>query len=286
MSGEPVNLKEVQSWMLRVVSHPGGAAAGLQAVGEEGLFPGGATVPEQVVPGNDRLSPAQQLQIYAFMYFARLVEVLEMEFPTVRFLLGQEHFEKLARTFLTIHPSSHYSLNRLSVGFPDFLRNEARDVPHQDFAVALAQVERAMEDVTDDPRDEPLSSDALSSIPRERWPSARLRPIRAMRLLELSHPTTEFMNAVQQDRHENVPPAGPTVICVYRPDSTVYRKPIPPLRHQLLARLVAGEPLGQAIEGIVRDGEVDPASLAGSLAGWFEDWAEDRLFCAIEFDDA
>jgi len=267
--------------MLRVVSHPQGAEGGLRDAGHHG-FPGGAQQAEQIVPGNDRLSPSQQLHIYAFMYFARLVEILEMEYPTVRFLVGPEQFEELARGFLVAHPSSHYSLNKLSLCFPAYLKDEATTLEHRAFAVALARVERAMEDVTDDPRDEPLSSEALVSIPRDRWASVRLHPIRAMRLLELSHPTSEFMNAVQEERHANIPGAETTAICVYRPGNTVYRRALPPLRHRLLVRLADGQTLGEAIAGMVAEGGADPEVLAGSLGQWFEDWAEDRLFRAIE----
>ncbi|HCP46341.1 MAG TPA: hypothetical protein DIU15_09880, partial [Deltaproteobacteria bacterium] len=257
--------------------------AGLRATSRDGL-PGGVARPDQLVPGNSRLTPAEQLQIYAFMYFARLVEVLQMEYPTVRFLVGPEQFEQLARGFLVAHPSSHYSLNRLSVAFPAYLRDEATEFEHRTFAVALAEVERAMEDVTDEQRDEPLASEALTEIPHDRWAGARFRPIRAMRLLELSHPTSQFMNAVQQDRHASVPSPEPTVVCVYRPNNIVFRKPISALRYRLLTRLIDGQSLGEAVEAIVMNDSIDPAFLAGSLQEWFRDWAEDQVFAAIEFD--
>ena len=61
-------------------------------------------------------------------------------------------FEAACRAFLVAHPSGSYQLNRLSAPFPEWLATAPEaEGPHRDFAADVARVERAMEDVFDDP---------------------------------------------------------------------------------------------------------------------------------------
>ena len=275
--------------MMQVVTHHDGLDAGLEAAAETGLeaaaeaalWPGAAVSLDRVVPGNDRLDAKEQLQIYAFMYFARLIEVLEVEYPTVMFLVGPDRFAQLARMFLREQPSNHYNLARLSIGFPAFLATLGQDQLHSGFAAALAEVERAMEDVADDVEQASIPYDQLAAIPAERWASARLRPIEAMRLLRVSHPVSDFMNGVQGDWFVAVPEPVETFMCVYRTAFRCRRQELGPEQFQLLSSLTAGSSLGEAIETAASLPGADTDKMMQYLGSWFEQWMEDAMFAEI-----
>ena len=81
MSSEAPNTAALERWLLRLVSHPEGVAAGFVAAKQEGLIP--ASVPDlaALVPPSPTLSPVEQVEVYGFMFFARQVDVLVAECP-------------------------------------------------------------------------------------------------------------------------------------------------------------------------------------------------------------
>jgi hypothetical protein len=277
-------VRTLQQWMMRVVTHHDGIETGLQSAAAEGVQPAGGGSLEDIVLPNDRLDSREQLQIYAFMYFARLIEVMEAEYPSLLFLLGDDRFARIARSYLRDHPSSHYNLGRLSAAFPDYIASLDDSDIDWAFASALARVERAMEDIIDEPAEDPIKYEALSTVPMERWAGARLRPIRAMRLLQLSHPVNPFMNALREESFAPVPSPREVAMCVHRVGFQVYRHELEIEQFSLLSQLQKGAALGEAIESVALLPGADTAKLMGALAGWFESWMADDLFAAIDFD--
>ena len=64
---------------------------------------GGGRARDVVLPSKS-LSSVERLDIYAHMYYARLLEILVDEYPTTRQILGPE-FSRACRRFLARHPS-------------------------------------------------------------------------------------------------------------------------------------------------------------------------------------
>ena len=73
------------------------------------------------IHGNDRLSPAGRLDVYARMYRARLVDALSEDYPRVVAVLGAEAFADTAHAYIRAHPSRHPSLRWFGSRFADFL---------------------------------------------------------------------------------------------------------------------------------------------------------------------
>src|SRR5215510_9594225 len=96
----------------------------------------------KVVEGRGQLGPAARIDIYAQMYYARLLDVLRGDFPRVATVLGYEQFDAVVRAYLAQHPSTHPSLRYLAHCFPTFLKDrpEAELFP---FLSDLAQLEWA-----------------------------------------------------------------------------------------------------------------------------------------------
>jgi len=281
-------LDRLERWMLRVVTHPEGVDAGFEAAKAEGLLPVGASELADVVPPNDRMSPTEQLEVYGYAYFARIIDVLAGEFPTAVELLGETEFRAAAREFLVEHPSQTWSLDRVGAPFADWMQAIADQQRDERLAATLrfcadvARVERAMDQVWDRRFEEPVPFERLQAIAQDLWPTVRLKTIAAMELLQLGHPTSEAMNAVNRGDEPELPPPETAWICVYRRGDRRFRFPIGREQHALLSALQAGETMGAAIEATATMDGADVAAMMAGLGGWFADWMASGLFCGVD----
>lgn len=276
MSREAPALDGIERWMQTLVMHPDGVAAGLaeQQQQMEDL--------ERIVLPSRQLNALDRLSIYANMYFLRLQEIMEGEYPTVRHLLGEEQFNKVVKDYSTRHPSTYYNLNQLSRCFPQFLLEEAGDIPYRQFAASVATVERAMEEVFDERLAPRVSIETIFAVPEEQWGDLRLKLTPALRLLILDYPVNDYMTAVKEGRQLDVPPASKTHVLIYRSNYTVWRLDLDPLRYVLLSQLHAGASLEAALEACASQPDANIDHLQSALGDWFRDWASQGLFSGMK----
>ncbi len=105
-----------------------------------------------VIAPSQRLTPEQRLAIYRDGYFARLLECMATMFPVLRAALGAKLFDELALEYLQVCPSQSYSLAKLGLRFPAYLRQTRPDVESPeaqregwiDFMIDLADFELAL----------------------------------------------------------------------------------------------------------------------------------------------
>lgn len=272
-------LDTLERWMQAVVMHPAGAAAGARSPAARRLIPTAAGDLESVVLPSRALTSAERLGIYAHMYYARLLEILVAEYPTTRQILGPAVFARAARQFIARNPSRCRTLNILSAKFPDFLSRHLPRNNRNGLAVDVARIERAMEDVFDERRVEPLTAAAFAAIGADDWQRVRLTTVPALRLLKLRYPANDFMNAVRGARKPRIPRPRPTFVIVYRRGYQVCRRNQEPAQFKLLAALAAGRTLAQAVRASASDGRASADRLAAVLGAWFREWAAAGLFC-------
>ncbi len=277
-------LDRIQRWMQALILDPDGVRSGLRSEAARKILPHSEERLEDLVLPSQKLSSVERLSIYGNMYFLRLIEILGDEFPTVRHLFGTELFGKVVKDYVTRHPSTNYSLTRLGSSFPHYLVDEARDIPHREFAGAVATVERAMEDVFDERRVEPIQFEDLTAIPTERWGDVRLQTIPALRLLQLDYPVNAYITAVREDRHMDIPAATRAFVAVYRHNFRAWRVDLDLQRFTLLAALERGESLGSALELCASLPEADAAGLMDVVSVWFREWASEGLFYGAQLD--
>ena len=275
-------LETIERWMQAVVMHPEGAEAAVQSKPARRLLPQAATNLESVVLPSKSLSSIERLGIYAHMYYARLLEILVAEYPTTQLVLGEKAFERAGRRFLERNPSKHRTLSHLSERFPEFLSRHLPPGNRSRFAVDVARIERAMEDVFDAARAEPLTADEFASISADQWHRVRLRVIPALRLLKLRFPANDYMNMARRRGRPRLPRARETFVIVYRRDFQVFRRDQEAGQFKLLAALASGRTLEQAVRSSVSGRGGDADRLAATLGAWFREWAAAGIFCAIE----
>lgn len=259
--------------MHSVITHPDGAKAGFEANPKQDL--------EQTVLPSDELTSLDRISIYANMYFWRLNEVISNEYPTVAHVLGEELFYNVVKDYAVHHPSTHYNLNRLSIKFPHYLLIEAKDIPHQAFVAAFATVERAMEDVFDMPHVERIPMQALQNIPDDKWANIRLEFNPALQLFELEYPVNDYMTAVREDRHMDIPQPEKTFAVIYRSNYILWRQNLDQEPYILLSRLKDGDSLGKVLEACALLPGVDMEKLTSNLGDWFKEWAAQEFFCGV-----
>ena len=274
-------LATLERWMQAVVMHPDGAAAGVRAPRARRLLPVAAHRIEAVVLPSQALSSVERLDIYAQMYYSRLLEILVAEYPVTRQVLGPETFARIAREFLARHPSRSRTLNLLSAKFPAFLARRLPRGRRNAFAADVARIERGMEDVFDAPLAEPLSAARFAAIGAEEWRRVRLRTNPALRLFELRYPVNDYMNAVRAGKKPRIPRARRSFAIVYRRALQVYRRDQDPAQWRLLGALVAGRTLAHAVRVAIRGRRMSAGRLAGMLGGWFREWAAAGLFVDV-----
>src|SRR6185369_12656622 len=67
------------------------------------------------------LGAQARLDVYATMYAARIVEVLQEDFPKLAALAGDEGFAALVRDYVGRHPSTEPSIGWIGASLPAFL---------------------------------------------------------------------------------------------------------------------------------------------------------------------
>lgn len=266
--------------MQALVTHAGGVRRGLRNKAGGDILPYTEEDIDKLVLPSKQLNSVERLSIYGNMYFSRLNEILAEEFPTVQHLIGKAKFAAVVEDYVTRHPSTHYSLTRLGSRFPAYLADEAGEIPNRAFAADLATVERAMEDVFDERRVEPIQFEVLAAIPIERWGEVRLQTIPALRLLRLNHPVNSYMTAVREDRHMDIPAPSQALVAVYRHNYRVWRVDLDAQRFTLLAALQRRESLGTALASCTALPGSDLAGLSDAVGGWFREWTSEGLFAS------
>jgi len=272
-------LSALQRWMLRVVTHPGGVDEGLAAARAEGLWPAGADELAQVVPGNDRLSPHEQLHIYAYAYQERIREVLASECPTVEHLLGQARFAALVRRYLGDHPPWSFTLDHVGDRLASWL--SAHDDPTLQAAADMVRVEQAMDRAFDAPPQASVDPAALAELPMASWAEATLQLRDGLQLLALDHDVMAAMTAAKHGVPAEVPTRRPAWVAAYCADFRRFRRTLDPHEYALARQLQAMRPLGEALQTVATRPDVELAELVPRVQGWFAGWMEAGWVVAV-----
>ncbi|GAB4224513.1 MAG: hypothetical protein Kow0062_26420 [Acidobacteriota bacterium] len=272
-------LAAIQRWMQAVVVSPRPLDEALSAPEATGALPGADV--EQLVRPSATLTPAERLAIYKDMYPLRMVEALEQDYPVLAWHVGEETFEQLALDYVAAHPSTSWTLDRLGDHFPRWL---AEDCPREDaaFLADLARFELAQTEVFDERPSDVLDGETVARIPSEAWARARLQPVPALRLLELRHAVRPHWDAWQHDSQPAAPRRRATRVVVWRQELSVHWREQRRVEHELLADLVGGAPLAEALARAaerLRDNERDDR-----LFTWFRRWVADGLFATVVVD--
>jgi len=293
---DPTELQRIQHWMQAVIMHPEGVEAGIDAPETRDVIDVAVDDVEAVICRSTAQTSIERLHVYASAYYARLLEVLESEFPAMVHALGEELFQEFAFGYLQQSPSHSYTLSDLSAQFPEYLaqsrpERETADAEPDwaDCLVDLATLERTYSEVFDGlgvEGQELLKTDDLRQIELDRWPSVRLIPAPCLKLLQLRFPVHEYATAVRRQEQPELPAPSPTWLVVTRRDYIVRRIAVEEPEFVALGAIVGGGSIADALEAAQTRwlGDFDP--LVREVQRWFRDWSAAGYFQRIvEGDD-
>ncbi|MCC2658697.1 MAG: hypothetical protein K0Q76_3805 [Panacagrimonas sp.] len=126
-------------------------------------------------PGADA---STRLRIYVDAYRLRLIDVLGNDFPGLRWLAGDDGFDRLCRACIEARPSQHFNLRWYGAALADFLESGGSERPE------LAEMARFEWNLTlvFDARDEPIVTEAdVAALAPEHWPAMQPRSHGAIR---------------------------------------------------------------------------------------------------------
>ncbi len=272
-----VPLRALQEWFARAVMHPVSVTAGVDEQREIGGEPLGASDVERVVLPSSRLSGVERIEIYHDAYRARLVECLADDYPALQNALGEARFESLCHAYMAEFPSRSPNLNFFGRHMSDFCRT-ARVIPV--WSADLAALEWALVEVIHAAPVESPSQETLAKIAPADWPRARFTPGDAVRVLRFDWAVNAYFQAFNTGADVTEPAPGWSSTAVFRDGATIWRMDMSRPMHALLASLLGGAPLGQALDALATSGALaeDEAPL---VMQWFRDWVRYGFFASI-----
>jgi hypothetical protein len=229
------------------------------------------------VEGHARLGAQERINIYAEMYFARLVDVLKSDFPRVAALLGCERFHEVVSHYLARYPSTHPSLRYIGHCFPDFLKDcaETVDLP---FLADVATLEWARGEVFDALDTEPLRVEHLQHLAPDEWPALKLQVIPAFRILYSEWPVHTIWQAAEAEDAlsilEDIQPEK-TTLRIWRANFSVYHTKMDVIEQTALHCLLTDQPFASVCA--VLEDIVSPEEAASTVGGLLLRWIEDGV---------
>jgi hypothetical protein len=198
----PESLDLLQRRFWRLITAPDGVSAGLSDVAS--YDPGVAPVTSWIA-AEDEETARERLDVYANMYFFRILDAVKSDVPRVAQLLGDDAFHDLTVDYLLAHPSTNASLRHAAAQLPAFLAGHNLAVGRPDLP-DLARLELARNDVFHGPDSATLEAHTLSTISPEAWPQLRFRLVPTVRWLRLHTTTVPTWRALA----DGAPPPGPS----------------------------------------------------------------------------
>jgi hypothetical protein len=263
MRSQP-NLRRTQEWVQGVITHPG-------------TFEEATAKADRYVIPSKTLTPAERVGIYRGMYAARLGEALAADYPYVQQYLGEDRFQELAEQYIEKYPSRSYTLNRLGDDFPKFLHEtnlRRRAMLHD-----LARVELAMTEAFDAEETPVFGPEDVAKVPPNKWETARLLTIPALRLLPVNYPIGKLISAFRDEKPVPPIPRKQGWIAIFRRDYALMHLDLTKPAYGLLQSLKEGMPLGASVEKACLDRRAPVKQK--QLFRWFQEWVSQGLFRGV-----
>jgi hypothetical protein len=253
--------------------------ASMQAALFEDISSGTAVAPETFVVGDARATAGERLNIYAYMYRARLLEALEATYPRLARVLGHAGFEKIAHAYVADNPSRNPSLRFLGAKLPDWVEKQR---PKSPWLADLARLEWARNDVFDAPDQDSLTLDALRGLEPDDFAALSLTLIEAHRLVTAVQAAAAFWDAAGAD--ESFDPTagaeepGGEMLVVWRQEGAVYHRVLSEDEAVTLELMASGTTFGSVCELLASRLPIEQA--ATRAFAWLSTWTADGLLAA------
>jgi len=267
-------LADVQSQLYDLITAPEGAAKRLKELGRA------PSDLETIVRSSGQLSAVERVDVYANMYFFRILEVLADEYAKIVTLMGADAFHNLVTDYLLACRPAHPSLREVGARLPGFLAQHplAEDRP---WLSELARLERLRLELFDGPDAEALTLDAVRALPPDALPELALRAVPCHATLRTEYAIAPLWRALEKGRAERVEeddtPGDPAkvaeTILIWRQQFTVFHRVVDPDEVLCLPLLRDGATFAAVCEQVLGDAPAETAAQRAFelLARWLGD---------------
>ena len=265
----PIHLKELESLLYRLITAPSGVAEGIAA--ERDLGAGGL---DAIVLGDERLSAEARVDIYANMYFYRILDALKEDFPATLAVLGDDNFHNVVTGYLIEHPPTDPSITHSGSHLADYLRDHPmrEDVP---YIADLAKLERATVEVFLGPDADTLDADALRAVAVEDWPAMNLKLHPSAQILALDWRVSDLLRAVEEHRPWNPAKQHAVKVLVWRANARVFHRDLDPTEANALEAAAHSATFAEICEVVAaKAGDQDSV---GTMNQMLSRWLSDGL---------
>jgi hypothetical protein len=275
---EGPSLAELQRRFFELVTGPEGVAKELAA----------RRIPERelaaLIAGDARASAVERLDVYANMYFFRILDVLRADYPKLVAVLGDDAFHNLATGYLQAHPSRHPSLRFVGAALPAFVAGHAL-AAERPWLGELAALEWARVDVFDRADAEVLARETLAALGAEDFAGLALAPVPACALVPADFAVEEAWRAVEADDAPAPPVRAPDghAVLIWRRGVVVHHRAVEAPERRALELVLRGTTgttfgalcaaLGEAL------GSDDEAAALGARC--LTQWLADELLARV-----
>ncbi len=252
---------------------------GLQKGFAAALLRGEPAIAERIV-SDDAGSAGERLEIYAHAYVARLQEALEVDFPGLLALLGED-FYRATREYIRDNPSHYASVRWYGNRFADWLA-AAEPWCQRPELIELARFEWALAAVFDAADEQLATLEQLMAVPPEHWGGMRLHPVAAMQRLDLHYNVAPLREAARNG--EPLPELSgddqPVAWLVWRKGLDPHWRSLEVDEAWALDRCAEGADFAAICAGLCE--WVDEANAPLRAVGFLQQWLGDELLSRIE----
>jgi hypothetical protein len=236
----------------------------------------------EIATGNDRLSPAMQLDVYREQFFLRHLDALRDDFSSLVHLLGADSFEALGKAYLQAFPPRSFTLRDLGRELAGFVASTS-PWNEDPLLAELASVEWAFVEAFDAASAPALALADVAGVPEDAWPSSRIVLQPFVQRLSLAHAAHDYRLAVRNDEPPAARPEARTAyVIVFRGPAALHCLELDADAYALLDELARGAPLGEACERVAASSGADEAAFHDDVGAWFQQWTALGWISAIE----
>ena len=238
---------------------------------------------EAIVRSSGRLSAVERVDVYANMYFFRILEVLGDEFAKIVTLIGAEAFHNLITDYLLAHRPAHPSLREVGARLPAYLATHPLTADRP-WLSELARLDRLRFELFDGPDAEALTLEAVRAMPPESLPELVLRTVPCLATLATELAIAPLWRALESsaaagDQTEaggeaQSPPRSPGTFLIWRKDLTVFHRLLDADEIVCLPLLQAGTTFAAICDRALADAADSQAAARRAfelLARWIDD---------------
>ena len=235
----------------------------------------GAAFAKKIV-NDKKVGVKKRLGIYADGYRLRIIEALSSAYPILKAWLGDDLFDKTARSYIDQYPSTYRNMRWVGDAMCGHL---TKTLPKHPIAAEIAQFEWAL-GLAFDAEDAPvLSLQDLAAIAPESWGDLRFKFHPAVQLLNLKYNVLLVWQALNIGE---TPPKATQInepCVVWRKELNSHYRCLEQSEYAAIQSVILGISFGELCESLQENASEDEATM--QAAQYLSSWLNGGLITAI-----